>query len=52
MAEFVEVETGKGADALDKRPQLAALAEAKQHNCPVAVASLTGFPATYTSSAA
>ena len=41
MAEFVEVETGKGADALDKRPQLAAaLAEAKQHKCPVAVAKL------------
>ena len=41
MAEFVEVETGKGADALDKRPQLAAaLAEARQHKCPVAVAKL------------
>ena len=41
MAEFIEVETGKGADALDKRPQLAAaLAEAKQHKCPVAVAKL------------
>ena len=40
-AEFLEVETGKGADALDKRPQLAAaLAEAKQHKCPVAVAKL------------
>ena len=39
--EFIEVETGKGADALDKRPQLAAaLAEAKQHKCPVAVAKL------------
>ena len=39
--EFVEVETGKGADALDKRPQLAAaLAEAKQHKCPVVVAKL------------
>ena len=39
--EFVEVETGKGADALDKRPQLAAaLAEAKKHKCPVAVAKL------------
>jgi DNA invertase Pin-like site-specific DNA recombinase len=40
-AEFVEVETGKGSDALDRRPQLAAaLAEAKQHKCPVAVAKL------------
>jgi DNA invertase Pin-like site-specific DNA recombinase len=29
--EFVEVETGKGADALDRRPQLAAaLAEARR----------------------
>jgi DNA invertase Pin-like site-specific DNA recombinase len=41
MAEFVEVETGKGADALDKRAQLAAaLAEARKHKCPVAVAKL------------
>jgi len=24
MAEFVEVETGKGSDALDRRPQLSA----------------------------
>ena len=42
-AEFVEVETGKGADALDRRPQLAAaLAEARQHGkgTPVAVAKL------------
>jgi DNA invertase Pin-like site-specific DNA recombinase len=38
---FVEVETGKGADALDKRPQLAAaLASAKRDNCPVIVAKL------------
>ena len=41
VAERIEVETGKGADALDKRPQLAAaLAEARQHKCPVAVAKL------------
>jgi hypothetical protein len=34
---FVEVETGKGADALDHRPQLAAaLAEAKHRKCAVA----------------
>ena len=40
-AEFVEVETGKGADALDRRPQLAAaLAEAKHRKCAVAVAKL------------
>jgi DNA invertase Pin-like site-specific DNA recombinase len=39
--EFVEVETGKGADALDRRPQLkAALAAAKKHRCHVAVAKL------------
>src|ERR1700716_2091569 len=39
--EFVEVETGKGADALDRRPQLAAaLAEARRRRCPVAVAKL------------
>lgn len=39
--EFVEVETGKGADALDRRPKLAgALAEARRHHCAVAVAKL------------
>ena len=39
--EFVEVETGKGADALERRPQLkAALATAKKLKCPVAVAKL------------
>lgn len=38
---FVEVETGKGADALDRRPQLAAaLSEARKRKCPVAVAKL------------
>jgi DNA invertase Pin-like site-specific DNA recombinase len=42
VAEFIEVETGKGADALDRRPQLvAALAAARrQGRCPVAVAKL------------
>ena len=29
IAEFVDVETGKGADALDRRPQLAAAREAR-----------------------
>ena len=41
--EYVEIETGKGADALDRRPQLAAaLAEARRHGkgTPVAVAKL------------
>ena len=38
---FIEVETGKGSDALERRPQLAAaLAEARKKRCPVAVAKL------------
>lgn len=47
VAEFVEVETGKGADALDRRPVLTeALATAKRtkaatrEDCPVIVAKL------------
>ncbi|MGY3327477.1 DNA invertase Pin-like site-specific DNA recombinase [Mesorhizobium sp. USDA 4775] len=42
IGEFVEVETGKGSDALAKRPQLAAaLAAAKRNGgCPVVVAKL------------
>ena len=41
VAEFVEVETGKGADALDRRPQLAAaLRRARAERCPVLVAKL------------
>ncbi|WP_342112184.1 recombinase family protein [Methylobacterium sp. SI9] len=40
-AEHVEVETGKGADALDRRPQLAAaLAAARKAKCAVVVAKL------------
>jgi DNA invertase Pin-like site-specific DNA recombinase len=40
-AEFVEVETGKGSDALDRRPQLAAaLAKARALKCSLAVAKL------------
>jgi DNA invertase Pin-like site-specific DNA recombinase len=39
--EFTALETGKGADALDRRPQLAAaLATARQQRCPVLVAKL------------
>src|SRR5213595_1846362 len=39
--EFVEIETGKGANALDRRPQLkAALAAARKLRCHVAVAKL------------
>jgi DNA invertase Pin-like site-specific DNA recombinase len=38
---FTEVETGKGADAFDRRPQLnAALALAKKHKAPIIVAKL------------
>jgi DNA invertase Pin-like site-specific DNA recombinase len=41
LAEFVEVETGKGSDALDRRPQLAAaLKLAKKSKCAVAVSKL------------
>ena len=41
LAERLEVETGKGADALERRPELAAaLAEAKRRKCPVLVAKL------------
>ncbi|RWB93398.1 recombinase family protein [Mesorhizobium sp.] len=41
LQEFTEIETGKGADALDRPPQLnAALALARQFKCPVVVAKL------------
>jgi DNA invertase Pin-like site-specific DNA recombinase len=41
LSEFVEVETGKGADALDRRPQLAAaLAAARKGKAAVLVAKL------------
>ena len=41
IREFVEIETGKGSDALDRRPQLAAaLADARKRRCSVAVAKL------------
>src|SRR5438874_13602306 len=40
-AEFTEIETGKGTDALDRRPQLAAaLATGRSQRCPVIVAKL------------
>jgi DNA invertase Pin-like site-specific DNA recombinase len=39
--EFVEVESGKGFDAIERRPQLkAALAAAKKLKCAVVVAKL------------
>ena len=41
VAEFVEVETGKGSDALDRRPQLkAALAAARKAKAPIVVSKL------------
>jgi DNA invertase Pin-like site-specific DNA recombinase len=41
VGERTEVETGKGADALERRPELAAaLAEARKAKCPVLVAKL------------
>src|SRR4029077_8170234 len=41
VAEFTEIETGKGNDALDRRPELkAALKAAKKAKCEVAVAKL------------
>lgn len=40
-AEYIEVETGKGSDALERRPQLgAALAAARKAKAPVVVAKL------------
>ncbi len=41
IAEYTEVETGKGTDALERRPQLAAaLKLAKKNKCHIAVAKL------------
>lgn len=41
IGDYTEVETGKGADALDRRPELAAaLATARKAKCPVVVAKL------------
>ena len=41
IGEHVEVETGKGSDALDRRPELAAaLTQARKSKCPVLVAKL------------
>ena len=41
VREFVEAESGKGTDALDRRPQLAAaLATGRTLKCPVIVAKL------------
>jgi DNA invertase Pin-like site-specific DNA recombinase len=52
-AEFVEYETGKGADALERRPQLAAaLAAARTAKCPIVVSKLDRLSATLLSSRA
>ena len=41
VAEYTEVETGKGSDALDKRPQLReAIATAKRHRAALLIAKL------------
>jgi DNA invertase Pin-like site-specific DNA recombinase len=41
VKEFIEIESGKGADALNLRPKLAAaLAEARKQKCSVVVAKL------------
>ena len=41
LAEFIEVETGKGSDALETRPRLAAaMRDARLRNCPILVAKL------------
>lgn len=41
LSERTEIETGKGADALERRPELAAaLGEARKAKCPVLVAKL------------
>ena len=41
VKDFIEIESGKGADALNLRPKLAAaLAEARKQKCPVVVAKL------------
>jgi DNA invertase Pin-like site-specific DNA recombinase len=46
VAEFVEAETGKGFDALDRRPQLAAaLTAARSAKCSVLGSELINFSA-------
>jgi DNA invertase Pin-like site-specific DNA recombinase len=41
IADHTEIETGKGADALDRRPELAAaLVRARRAKCPILVAKL------------
>lgn len=41
LSEFTEIESGKGSDALDRRPRLAAaISAARQQRCPIVVAKL------------
>jgi DNA invertase Pin-like site-specific DNA recombinase len=50
VREYVEAETGKGADARDRRPELvAALSEARKLKCSVVVAKLNRLPGTWLS---
>jgi Resolvase, N terminal domain len=52
VTEFTEIETGKGAEALELRPQLAsALNMARKRKCSVAVAKLDRLPEMSISSA-
>ena len=45
IGEFVEIETGKGADALERRPQLAAaLKAARTNKCSVLVSMAQRVP--------
>ena len=47
LAEFTEIETGTGANALDRRPQLqAALAFTRKHKATLIIASWIGWPGT------
>ena len=49
---FTEIETAKGADALERRPQLkSALKQASAYKCPIVVAKSIAYPATLPSSA-
>ena len=46
LSEYIEIETGKGADALERRPELAtALNAARKANAPWSWPSWIGFRA-------
>jgi DNA invertase Pin-like site-specific DNA recombinase len=46
ISEFTEVETGKGADALDRRPQLASALQRARRSVRSWLRSSIAFPAT------